>query len=125
MIASHSSLRALYPEQAGSSKPISWWPSPGSGCGQWFDILLRERDERTGALTINGAAGEVGRLQLPDGVGVGVVATEIPSDAAHKAVLEQIRSQARGRPLRAPGCRFVAASPRRAVQRGAGPRAEA
>lgn len=93
----HSSLRPTFPEKTRAKAPISWWPTPGPGRGLRFEILLREPDPVTGGLTVNQASGEVGRMQLPDGLGVWIVANDVPSDAAHEAFLDEIRDEVRGR----------------------------
>jgi hypothetical protein len=40
---------------------------------------------------------EVGRMQLPDGLGMWIVANDVPSDAAHEAFLDKIRDEVRTR----------------------------
>ena len=62
-----------------------------------FEILLREADPLSGGLTVKDAAGEVGRMQRPDGLGVWIVANDVRSDAVHEAFLEKLRDEVRSR----------------------------
>jgi hypothetical protein len=77
-----SSLRAPFPETP-MSGPVSWWPAPGAGYGLRFDVMLGQAgcDD---AVAVHGAAGEVGRIQLPDGAHVWVVTTETAEPPAEQ-----------------------------------------
>ncbi len=95
VVVAHSCLQPNFPEPLKAKTLVSWWPSPGVGRGLRFDVLLREDDESTGGLTVNGAAGEVGRLQNPGGAGIWVVATDVPSTQKHEQFLDELRSTLR------------------------------
>lgn len=92
-----STLRLPFPEKPTKDRnPISWWPAPDKGWGLRFDVLLGS-DGCDQGLTVNGAAGQVGRLALADGSVVWVVATAVPTSAQNEELYRSIREQARER----------------------------
>jgi hypothetical protein len=56
------------------SKDISWWSPAPDGSAIWFEIMIS--DEAPDSTVAFGGIGIVGRLDLPDGSGVLVVADE-------------------------------------------------
>ncbi len=89
-----TSSLAPEPPLPGRAK-FSVWPAPKLGWGLRFDVLLG-RPDREG-LTVNEAAGEVGRLETTSGAVAWVVVTERPIDTGYEAVLQEIRQETASR----------------------------
>jgi len=90
-----SSLQSGLAEARPKKGVVAFFPAPPPEWELRFDVLVgaAERSE----LTVNGVAGEVGRLSLASGAVVWVVATEVPVDPTYEGGLEEVRREAQRR----------------------------
>jgi hypothetical protein len=95
MTPGRSTLQPGWAEARPKKGTIAFFPAPPSGWGLRFDVLIgaAQRDN----LTVNGVAGEVGRLSFAGGAVVWVVTTEVPVDATYEDGLEELRREAQRR----------------------------
>jgi hypothetical protein len=88
-----SSLRTPYVEKSTRDRrPISWWTAPLAGWTMSFNIFLGEQ-ERDDSFTVI-CAGEVGRIDLPGGCVVWVLADEVNS-SHQESQFQELRRIAR------------------------------
>jgi hypothetical protein len=90
-----SSLQPGVTEAHPKKGAVAFPPSPPPQWGLRFDVLMGAAQRAE--LTVNGVAGEVGRISFPSGAVVWVFATEVPVDPTYEAGLEEVRRGAQRR----------------------------
>jgi hypothetical protein len=90
-----SSLQPSWPEKPAKAGRIGFWPAPQGDRAFLFDLLIREVDAE--GLTLNDVVGEVGRIDLPSGGGVWVIANEGPMNSEALTWITRLRRSARTR----------------------------